>query len=482
MTFGTAFSREIIRRMQQIQCVIHVPEPYRQRAWYGLRMLLLPFRLDPVLTDNADFEGDGVYYGTEDTDTSHLSDATWKLFIEPETWEYFERQTTDLPPHRHVRIGEDRIPVLFGAKGDLTFDPVAATFYFLSGWQEALQRRRDEHGRFRFEGSIQEKLDIRLTPVVEWYRHIAGDALAKKGVQVERKQFGDKTWAFCSTHDIDYVRKWRPGIYKREILDRALLNREKESHSDRLTRLVEAGWSLLHSSDPFRDAIERIQKELDTRSVSGTFFYKAGAHGHRDVEYDLHDSYVISALSEQLSAGHEVGLHPSYHAFSHDLRLSDEKNRLERSIHRVVPAHRAHYLRFDYPGSIATLQSAGFSIDSTLGFAECAGFRFGTCLPFPLLNPLTMDESTVWEVPLCVMESALFNRQNLTGVEAERETNRMIQTCASVGGVFVGLWHSTLWDERDYPGWGAHFLSSLDEARRFEAHCDSLSGVIDAWK
>lgn len=457
-------------------------------------MLLLPFRLSPVLCTEGGEDDIGIYYGlktrsedpeSEDPETldpPRPGNATWNLFCEPATWEYFERRTAELPPYRHVRIGEDRVPVLFGCGGDLSFDPVASAFYFLSGWQELVTRQRDDHGRFQYENSIQNELEIRLTPVVEWYRHVSADALRKRGFTVERKQYSGHEWAFCSTHDVDYVRKWRPGIYKREILDRVVLNREKEAKSDRIHRLMDATWSLIHSGDPFRDAIHRIQKELDSRGATGTFFYKTAAHGHRDVSYDLHETHVLTALSEQMSAGHEIGLHPSYHSFAHEERLRQEKSNLKRAIHRDVKVHRAHYLRFDLPRSIDFLQKGGFQIDSTLGFAECAGFRFGTCLPFPLFDTENGCETGVWELPLCMMESALFNRQHLSSVEAERETNKLIQTCSSFGGVFVGLWHTTLWDERDYPGWGAHFLSSLDEAARFGATFDSLSGVLESWK
>ena len=76
---------------------------------------------------------------------------------------------------------------------------------------------------------------------------------------MDRRQYAGKDWAFCSTHDIDYDRKWRPGIYKREILDRVILNREKETTSTRFRRLLDVGFSLLETRDPYRLALERIR-------------------------------------------------------------------------------------------------------------------------------------------------------------------------------------------------------------------------------
>jgi len=121
-------------------------------------------------------------------------------------------------------------------------------------------------------------------------------------------------------------------------------------------------------------------------------------------------------------------------------------------------------------------------IDSTLGFAESAGFRHGTCLPFPLFDPDLNEETGVWEFPLVCMESALFNRMGLTIAEAVTETERLMDIIRSYGGVFTGLWHNTLWDEWDAPGWGEHFTTSLDFAAREGARIGSLGEALDAWR
>ena len=55
-------------------------------------------------------------------------------------------------------------------------------------------------------------------------------------------------------------------------------------------------------------------------------------------------------------------------------------------------------------------------------------------------------------------------------------------TVARFGGVFVGLWHNTLWDERDYPGWGKHFIDTIDAAKDGGATMDTLSKTLESWK
>ena len=463
--------------VQPIRIQLDVPEAFRAKAMYGLRMLLLPFRVAVSWVDDPGSPVD-IYYGTQAA-AGHR--AAIAVVLKPETIAWFVERRAGFPPFRRVGIGDQAVPVCFDAGGHWDHDPVATVLYLLSGWQEVVEKTRDEHGRFPFAASFQAHADVARIPVVDWVRSMFRDRLREAGIPLERRTFGDKSWAFCATHDVDYVRKWRPGIWKREMLDRALLNRDREPRGVRLARARRAIRSLFESGDPFRSALTRISAELEARRARGTFFYKAAAHGFRDVDYALEDAFVQSTLFRQLQAGHEVGLHPSYHSYAHPARLTQEKQRLEAAAGRGVHTHRAHYLRFDHPRSVRHLGAAGFTVDSTLGWATESGFRYGTCLPFPLFDPVLDEESTVWEIPLLSMESALFNRQHLSTSDAIADTKGLMDTCQAFGGIFTGLWHTTLWDEADYPGWGAHFEASLAHAEAKGARMDTLSGTLDSW-
>ena len=469
-----------VQPVQSIHIHLDVPDTFRMKAEYGIRMLLLPYRVDPVFEGASGKDGNTVdlYYGQNPKEASR---ARVGVVFQSSTADWFDARQGGFPPHRFVKVDEQRIPVCFEAGGQWGFDPVASVLYMLSGWQEIVNRTRDEHGRFPFKASFQAHTETRLVPVVDWIRHIVADALRKAGVVLERRTFGKESWAFCATHDIDYIRKWRPGIWKRELLDRAVLNRAHECAGKRITRARRAVWSFFEAGDPFRTALSRIPAELEKRRARGTFFYKAAAHGYRDVAYSLDDPVVHSAIEQQLKAGHEIALHPSYHSHAHPARLGQERDALKSAAGRSIKTYRAHYLRHDHPASIHHLGVAGFEVDSTLGWASCAGFRFGTCLPFPLFDPIADEESTVWEIPLVAMESALFNRQNLSLEDAVRETRELMEVCRSFGGVFTGLWHNTLWDEADYPGWGAHFEGALSFASEFGARMDTLSAVLADW-
>ncbi len=465
--------------MQQIYCAIDVPAEFKDKALYGIRMLLLPFRIEPVFVDRVALKGCSIYYGS---DTSDLSPDTLHIGWVTQTIQFFAQSEPKPLVSRYLRVADHRIPVLFEATGDLSYDPVATVVYYLSGWQEVHTTATDEHGRFAYEHSIQHELGTADQPTVDWYRHLLAELLRKKGLHLERKEWGGKSWVFCPTHDIDYDKKWRPGIYKRELLDRAVLNSERESVFQRVDRAFEAAKSMFHDEDPFRHAFVRMRDEVARRGWRATYFMKSGGSGLRDVAYSLTDSFVFQQLTELNRNKFEIGHHPSYHSFLSIDKLHSEKATLEAVCGFPIQSHRAHYLRYSHPSSAHQIQASGFSIDSTLGFATRCGFRHATCLPFLLYDPLQDIELGVMEMPLVCMESALFNRMNLNLEQAQLATHDMMETCAQFGGAFIALWHNTLWDESDYPGWGDHFISTLSEAKRMEAEVETLQNAIKSWK
>ena len=188
-----------------------------------------------------------------------------------------------------------------------------------------------------------------------------------------------------------------------------------------------------------------------------------------------------SRLGRLRSAGHEIGLHPSFHAFSHDRYLARERDLLEKELGYAPTSVRAHYLRWDDPATPRLFEQAGFRIDSTLGFADGTGFRHGTTMPFRLWDSRSERPLNVWEMPLAMMESALFNRSGLDPQQAEERTRELATTCQRHGGALVGLWHTTLWDEIDCPGWGDHFVSTLNHGRNAGAATLSLSDALATW-
>ncbi|MEQ9104071.1 MAG: polysaccharide deacetylase family protein [Rhodothermales bacterium] len=471
-----------VARGPELACRVDVPDAFRPVAEYGLRMCLLPFRLQVKMVD-ACSEEVGLYYGT-DPDAAPDGwvrvvpvDATQALFAGGDRF-------GGCAGVRRVVIDGDSVPVLFdaGSDGDLSFDPIAAIAYLLGGFHEARTVARDEHGRMPDALTLPVELGVADRPIVEYWRLVVASALLENGVDVVRRSFGEHTWAVCPTHDVDYTRKWRPGIFWREIVQRGVMGQANEPVGKRAGRVVNAVKGLFEAGDPYRDALIRMREETEARGGKGTYFFKAAARGSRDVQYDLDDPFVAEQLHALRVAGFEVGLHPSYHAWNHAAHLDAERLTLEATTGRRLASVRMHYLRWRHATTARLAARAEFVFDSTLGLSSQGGFRAGTCLPFPLFDPVSREELPLWEVPLTCMESALFNRQGHSTEGAIDATRPLLRAAERFGGVFVGLWHNTLWDEADCPGWGDHFLWTLDDARAHKAMLSSVSGVMSAWE
>ena len=373
-----------------------------------------------------------------------------------------------------------RIPVLFRGDGE-EGDIIASAFFWLAGWQERLIKKRDPHGRFLYADSYQAELDMAYIPVVDAYRNLLAVRLNEADIPVHRLKWGTQSWAFCPTHDIDYLWKWRPGMIYREVVEYLALNRRQVSRGKRLARFGSFALDALKPRDIFRKAFLRMIESVRKAGGKATYFIKTDAHGPNDVYYRPRNAFLRKTIHRLDTLDFEIGLHPSYHAQNHIGYLRKEKKLLQALSLRRIRSVRQHYLRYDEAVTSALQNQAGFSIDSTLAFPDHEGFRNGTCHPFRIYDTYSDRPLDIWEMPLCLMDGVIFNRRQMSVEDAVAASERLIEVCKEYGGVCVGLWHNTLWDELDFPGWGAHFERTLELAIKAACHMNSLKGALDAY-
>lgn len=449
----------------RLPVLLDVPEPYEARARYAIRMLLNPLGLVPKWRrhDEAGSEVPSLYYGP----AAPASRRTLSLAYSEAAAGYLSRPPSHPPEAAPSRRRRDEPPAPFVSKHGEA-DIVASTFFWLSGWQEYVIHERDEHGRFTSALSVQERWGAPTEPLVDVYREVLEERLVRAGVEVRRTSWRGRPWALAPTHDVDYVRKWRPGIIKRELL-RSLRN---PRHAARVVRQLKAG-------DPIRRSMKSMLADVERVGGRATWLVKAGGRDSRDVSYPLADAALRRLLTDAAQRGFEVGLHPSYHASTDDVQLYQERDRLRKALPQAPAAIRSHYLRFRLPDTMRLYERAGFRADSTLGFPDREGFRFATCHPFRLFDIHTNRETELWEIPLTFMDAALFNRRGYGVEEAIEHTSRLLATCRRHGGVCVGLWHNVLDDHIDYPGWQRHFRAILETAAGEGAFIGTLSEIFD---
>ena len=87
-------------------------------------------------------------------------------------------------------------------------------------------------------------------------------------------------------------------------------------------------------------------------------------------------------LFELNSHGWEVGLHGSFHSFLDTEKLRNEKAALEQALKSPVIGGRQHNLNLKIPETWLNQEKAGLFYDTTLGYNDCLGFRWGISFPF----------------------------------------------------------------------------------------------------
>jgi hypothetical protein len=211
-----------------------------------------------------------------------------------------------------------------------------------------------------------------------------------------------------------------------------------------------------------------------------TFFFKAGGEDKRDERYSLRSRVVRRALAEIKSGGHEAALHPSFCTHIDDRMLARELASFQGVASLKPKSIRQHYLRFRYPETWKIQERAGFSIDSTLGFAEREGFRNGCVHPFLPYDSEAGRVLGIWEIPLHVMDGTLRDYRRLDAGEAADSIRALAETAAEHRGACSMLFHNLIYDRDEYPGWPEIFEYWADPSRH-GAYCGACSDTLSVW-
>ena len=279
---------------------------------------------------------------------------------------------------------------------------------------------RDKYDRFPYYAS--KNRDI-FEPKVSQY-------LNEHGYSVKYPH--DAPFAVCLTHDIDGVYQSIPskGFATLRSLNQGKLS--KALHS--IARMRSKKLPLCNFS-----SIMDLEEKYGAKS---TFFFMAESPGERDYSYKIED--IEHEIGEIINRGWEVGLHGGHTTYLNAKEMREKKERLERITHKPVKGYRNHYLRFKVPDTWVCLKEAGFEYDTTLGYADCAGFRNGMCHPFRPIILNTNHEIDILEIPLTVMDGTLDQTyMRLDGKSKWEFVKMLIDRVAACHGVFTLLWHNT---------------------------------------
>jgi peptidoglycan/xylan/chitin deacetylase (PgdA/CDA1 family) len=302
-----------------------------------------------------------------------------------------------------------------------------------------------------FAFNVLNPLGLLYQPVVD--EHFLNNG-GKKPTWPEGKPF-----AVCLTHDVDEVSlcalKQTLRFRKLQILCGKSAFQKMRSFAglfSDMSRDLMNGFN----EDPLH-CYERwleVEKKFGAHS---TFFFWPGLsavtkHHHTDCAYELYDPVVfdnqkctVAEMMREIDRkGWEIGLHPSWYSFDDVDELKRQKDALEKALGHEIVSVRQHYLHYDIRITPAVHATAGFKYDSTLGFNDNIGFRFGTSYPWHLYDLKAEKELPIMEIPLIVQDGAMLNPDK--GMRLDEETafqyiKQIAKAVEKVGGVLTLLWH-----------------------------------------
>jgi hypothetical protein len=397
--------------------------------------------------------------------------------------EYFQKeQELSLENIIWKNWNDEQIPFFFDTQDNdiitftnnnaiINFDIVASSFYLLSCWQEYIDKNRDKFGRFRFKDSIQYKLNIAFQPVVNYYFDILKHAIEKiYNTQLQSKLWQKNDFAVFVSHDIDTCESaWKQASYWQMrngnfIMPFHLIYNKLKGKD---------GWFNF-------DQILDIEKKLE---ISSTFFFISNStprKGFRNGDYDLTKRKFSKVFKDIQKHNSEIGLHSGFGAHLNSDYLNHDINKMPLSIN----GNRFHYLNFDIGNTPNLLQNTNLKYDSTMGFAESAGFRSSFCLPYFLYDIKKDCQTSIVEIPLVIMDSSLRLKcyMNLSQEEIAFLTKRLVKEIKKFNGIFSINWHNTRFSDLKDPGWADTFIKIVNICKNENANFFTGEEIINRFK
>lgn len=331
----------------------------------------------------------------------------------------------------------------------LGLDVLGSAFFMLTRYEELVIRDRDEHDRFPASASLAFRAGFLERPIIDEYVEVLWAAMHQLWPGLKRCR---NNYEVFLTHDVD-----RPFGVKGEPLSRVvrrlggdfLIRRDPLTAVHRLMSLVIPG-SLGVRLDP-NNTFDWLMDQAESYGWHSAFYFMAGKTSSYDSGYNLYTPQGQRLLRRIYERGHEIGIHPSYGTYQSGDLIAQESDALRKALNaagilQTEIGGRHHYLRWDAGQTWQHWDEAGLAYDSTLSYAEHAGFRAGTCREFPVFAIRERRVLKLRERPLIVMDGTLVGAQymGLSPDQALERIRMLSGRCRLVGGRFTLLWHNDL--------------------------------------
>ena len=358
------------------------------------------------------------------------------------------------------------LPVLFGqpsyqTKGKVTtceIDIFGSVFFMLSRFEEVNEPQLDRFERFSAVSSLAFIEGFLARPIVDEYVDLLWSLLRNLWPNLSRTPNKGAISISCDVDQpFDRVGTSISALFRGVGGD--LVHRKSPR-----TAVKRSINFVTHRSGNLRyDPFYTFDWYLDACEQSGhsAAFYFIADHsgGEIDGNYDIFSPRILRLMRHIHDRGHEIGMHGSFNTFRSVDQIRYERERLTLATQKAgipiqILGNRQHYLRWDASATPDALEEAGFAYDTSGGFADRPGFRYGTARTFPMWSWQKLAPLKLLQKPLVMMECSIFYNQylGLGYTQAAMDLmHKLRQRSLSSGGDFNMLWHNS------------HFLTPRDK-------------------
>jgi hypothetical protein len=198
-----------------------------------------------------------------------------------------------------------------------------------------------------------------------------------------------------------------------------------------------------HSSrDPY-DTYDQIMDLAERHGTKATFCFLVAREHALDSAQTIDKPHVKQIFERIRKRGHDTGVHFSYRTADETYLLPKEMHQFDMHTGHKAQKGRQHFLRCSAPKTWRGWEEAGLLCDYSMGYPESAGFRCGTCYPFPLFDVENGRMLEVYERPLIAMDVTFRMYRNASPDEAIVECQKLMEIVKEYQGEFVFLWHNS---------------------------------------
>ena len=313
---------------------------------------------------------------------------------------------------------------------------------------DLINNNRDTHGRYIGKQSIPAKANFIHRPIVEEYGELLRKLLQQTNITLS--PIPQQINHIYLTHDVDSITNYRRlrgflgGTY-RSIVKR----------TESLTTILKSLTNI--NNDPAYTFPWILQQDNQLPEATQIYFIKAthNAKGFDRPTYNLIGKNFIHLKKEILKSSPNAifGLHASYRSGNTPDIIVEEQKLLQYAIeNQRITTSRHHYLRSLQPNDMETLIDARITDDYTMGYADIAGFRLGTCRAVRFINPSTRKLTSLTLHPLTIMDCTLSESHymNLNYNQALSYSQSIINEIQKYNGDLSLLWHNTRFSDHSY--------------------------------